>query len=120
MNWSNLFNFNKKCQHPNVDLSEEIAYCPDCGELIEVHWYMVRCATCGVKEKTAFINGEVIPNDNFCHNCGSRDFVVEKLNKIDCVNINYAIGVKEVFDNFAPEYCQSWVEKVSSPKLIKG
>ncbi len=74
MQWSDIFNFNKKCTHPNVPLEDDIAYCPDCGELVENHWYIARCACCGVKQRATIRNGEVVPEDNFCHNCGSKAY----------------------------------------------
>ncbi len=108
MIWSELFNFKKKCTHDKVPLDTDIGYCPDCGELIENHWYITRCACCGVKQRTTIKNGEIVPDVEFCHNCGSRGYTVEEIDKIDCININYAIVRKEIVKNEIQEYTQSW------------
>ena len=68
-------------------------------------------------------NGEVVPLDNFCHNCGGREFTVERLEKIDCININYAVLIKAIAKNEAEEYSQSWIDSNQTlnykPKLLR-
>ncbi len=123
MQWSDIFNFNKKCTHPNVPLEDDIAYCPDCGELVENHWYIARCACCGVKQRATIRNGEVVPEDNFCHNCVRKAYKIEEIKKIDCININYAIVVREIVQNEITEYTQSWLDAMQTsgytPKLLQ-
>lgn len=123
MQWSELFNFNKKCQHNKVPLDTDIGYCPDCGELIENHWYITCCACCGVKERATIRNGEVVPEAEFCPNCGGKAYKVEEIEKIDCININYAIVVREIVKNEINEYTQSWVDAMQTsnytPKLLR-
>lgn len=123
MQWSEIFGFNKKCTHDKVPLDDDIGYCPDCGELIENHWYIVRCGCCGVKQKATIKNGEVVPDGSFCHNCGSKLYIVEEINKIDCININYAILVREIIKNEISEYTQSWLDAMQisgyTPKLLR-
>lgn len=123
MQWSEIFNFNKKCQHNKVPLDTDIGYCPDCGELIENHWYITRCGCCGVKERATIRNGEVIPEAEFCPNCGGKAYKVEEIEKIDCININYAIVVREIVKNEINEYTQSWVDAMQTsnytPKLLR-
>ena len=48
-----------ECSHSHVKADVDFAYCPDCGELIENQWYLVRCACCGVKLRGMIKNGEV-------------------------------------------------------------
>ena len=123
MQWSELFNFNKKCQHNKVPLDTDIGYCPDCGELIENHWYITRCGCCGVKERATIRNGEVVPEAEFCPNCGGKAYKIEEIEKIDCININYAIVVSEIVKNEINEYTQSWVDAMQTsnytPKLLR-
>lgn len=123
MQWSDLFNFNKKCTHDKVPIEDDIGYCPDCGELIENHWYITRCGCCGVKERATIRNGEVVPADSFCHNCGSKTYTVEEIAKIDCININYAILIREIIKNEITEYTQSWQDAMQTssytPKLLR-
>lgn len=118
MRWSEIFNINKKCLHTKVPMDVDFAYCPDCGELVENHWYITRCACCGVKLPAAVINGEVVPEDNFCHNCGSKSYVVEEIEKIDCININYAVMVRKTVENNFHEYAQSWQESIRTSGYI--
>lgn len=105
-----LFKFNRVCQHSKVRPDVEFAYCPDCGELVENQWYLVRCACCGVKIKGIMKNGEIIPEKNFCHNCGTRDYVIERINKINFIDISYAVLVKAVVTHNYTNFTQSWVE----------
>ena len=95
----------------------------DCGELIENQWYLVRCASCGLKEVATVINGEIVPVESFCHNCGSKGYTVERLEKIDCININYAVLKREIIRNDFNEYSQSWTETNQilneQPKLLR-
>lgn len=113
-----LFNFNKKCHHEKVPLEVDIGYCPDCGELIENQWFITRCECCGVKERATLRDGEVVPEDLFCHNCGSKHYKVERLQKLDCININYAIVVKVVLENEIKEYTQSWFDAMQTSGYI--
>lgn len=105
-----LFKFNRVCQHSKVRPDVEFGYCPDCGELVENQWYLVRCACCGVKIKGIIKNSEIIPEKNFCHNCGTRDYVIERINKINFIDISYAVLVKAVVTHNYTNFTQSWVE----------
>ena len=120
---TSIFNLYKRCTHSQVPIDVEIGYCPDCGELIENKWYITRCACCGVKQKTTIKNGEILPEDEFCHNCGCKSYSVEQLENIDCININYAVLKQEIVQNKINEYTQSWQDamKTSSctPKLLQ-
>ena len=118
MQWSNIFNPNKKCTHPKISPTEDIGYCPDCGELIENRWYLVRCSCCGVKEAATIRNGEIVPEKKFCHNCGSKGYTIERIEKIDCTNINYAVLVQEIVKNEITEYTQSWEDAMQTSGYI--
>lgn len=115
--------FNKKCRHDKVKVDADFSYCPDCGELIENQWYIVRCACCGVKLKAGFDkNGEIVSLEHFCHNCGSKGYVVERLNKINFIDIRYAVLVKAVVTKQMMDFTQSWVENNAyklNMKLLK-
>ena len=114
---------NRNCTHHNVMPDVEFAYCPDCGELIENQWYLVRCACCGVKLRGIIKNGEIVPEKHFCHNCGTKDFVVEKIDKINFIDISYAVLVKAIVENNNINYTQSWVDGFRTqdcrPKLLQ-
>lgn len=105
-----LFKFHKVCQHSKMSPDVDYAYCPDCGELIENQWYLIRCACCGVKLKGIIKNSEIIPDKNFCHNCGAKDYVIERINKINFIDISYAVLVKAVVSHNHTRSTQSWVE----------
>ena len=118
-----FFKFNKECEHSKVRPDVDFAYCPDCGELVQNHWYITRCGCCGVKERATIRNGEVVPEESYCHNCGSKLYKVEEIEKIDCININYAIVVREIVQNEVTEYTQSWLDAMQTsgytPKLLR-
>ena len=106
-----LLKFNKVCEHSRIQPDVDFAYCPDCGELIENQWYLVRCACCVVKLRGVIKKGRIIPEKHFCHNCGCEDFVVERINKINFIDISYAVLVKAVVKNNDFKFTQSWVER---------
>lgn len=113
---------NRTCTHSHVRVDVDFAYCPDCGELIENQWYLVRCACCGVKLRGMIKNGEIIPEKRFCHNCGTKDFVVEKIDKINFIDISYAVLLKAIVHNSYFSQTQSWVDAKTSyyrPKLLQ-
>ena len=90
---TNLFNLKKECIHSHVAPNLESAYCPDCGKLIKNEWYITRCSCCGVKLKSIKQNNNIVPQFNYCCNCGSKEYVIEKLDKIE-----YAI-IREYMEN---------------------
>ena len=118
---TNLFNFKPKCQHEKIRPNIEMGYCPDCGKLIKNEWYIARCACCGVKLQAMVKNGEIVAQEHYCVNCGSSEFIIEKLPRINFIDINYAVLVRKEVENPAktPLTTQCWQEKTSStPKLL--
>lgn len=117
-----FFKQNKECQHTKVTPDKDFAYCPDCGELIENQWYITRCACCGVKLKAIIKNGKVVPDEHFCHNCGANRFEVERIDKINFIDINYAVLMKTIVNPHFDDVTQSWIERRVSiqPKLLRG
>lgn len=115
--------FRHECKHDKFPAEKDIGYCPDCGELIENQWFIVRCNCCGVKHKAIYKNGKVVPLEKFCDNCGSKDFIVERVNKINFIDINYAVLVKTVITNDLKEFTQSWVDATETsgykPRLLQ-
>ena len=112
--------FTRKCQHLHISPDIESAYCPDCGKLIRNRWYITRCSCCGVKLRTMSKNGKVIPEAHYCSNCGASDFKVEELEKINFIDINFAVLIKDVCQE--QHVCKSttrlWQEKTGVlPKL---
>ena len=105
-----FFKKSRQCKHENFPPDKDTGYCPDCGELIENRWFIVRCACCGVKHKAIIKNGQIVPVEKFCHNCGGKDFVVERVNKINFIDINYAVLVKTTVPCEHFEFTQSWAE----------
>ena len=105
-----MLKFNKICEHSNIQPDVDYSYCPDCGELIENQWFLVRCVCCGVKLKGIIKNGKIRPEKYFCHNCGSHDYVIERISKINFIDISYAVLLKAIIKNKSESYTQSWVE----------
>ena len=60
-----------------------------------------------------------MPEANFCHNCGGHEYIVEKLPKINFVDINYAVLVKQaVKESTVQEFTQCWAEKNTNKQLL--
>jgi len=117
---SELLGFRHTCKHEHIKIDADFSYCPDCGELIENRWYIARCACCGIKLK-AFVNnkGEIVAQEKFCHNCGSKGYVIERLIKLNFVDIQYAALVKTVVTKEQMNFTQSWVESGGEIKKLK-
>ncbi len=117
---TNLFRLTKTCTHEGITPNMECGYCPDCGKFIENEWYITRCPCCGVKLKAMNRNGKIVPQYHYCTNCGSHEYSVEKIEKIDFININFAVLVKKVIDD--KNFCsttQCWQEKTDvKPRLL--
>lgn len=116
-----LFKKNHECKHAKITPDKDISYCPDCGELIENQWYITRCACCGVKLKSIIKNGKVMPQEHFCHNCGAKDYIPERVNKINFIDINYAVLLKVIVKPDVDDITQSWTdieEHVHAQNLI--
>ncbi len=85
------------CRHEKVKIESCGSYCPDCGEYITIKWYLVRCSCCGVKRSALLdFNDNVKAADKYCPNCGSIHTVVEEIEKINFVDINFAVHKKEI------------------------
>ena len=100
------------CTHEKVNILAQSSYCPDCGLLIQNKWYLCRCACCGITRKTTLLFNNVIPQEKYCTNCGSKEFVIEEVKDINFVDIHFAVlkkeAVRQGFEiNFAP--IQAWV-----------
>ena len=117
---TNLFKFQKACTHEKITPDMESGYCPDCGKFIKNEWLITRCSCCGVKLKTNLRNGEVFPQDHFCTNCGGEGFIVEKLDKINFIDINFAVLQKTVVEqDNKVDSTQCWQEKTNvQPRLL--
>ena len=117
---TDLFKLKKTCFHDKITPDLEFGYCPDCGKLVYNDWYITRCACCGVKLKTMVKNGKIVPQNHYCGNCGSSEFTVEKLPKINFVDINFAALLKREADEaHAEPVIQCWQERTSvQPKLL--
>ena len=115
-----FFKIKKKCQHVSVMPNLEKSYCPDCGKLIKNDWYITRCACCGVKLKTMKKKKKIVPQNHYCINCGSSEYVEEKLEGINFIDINFAVLVKtEIEEDFSrPLTTMCWEEKINEPPKL--
>ena len=120
MFFTDLFKISKKCTHGRITPDMEQGYCPDCGKLIKNEWYITRCKCCGVKMKAMVRDGEIAPQNRYCTNCGSHEYSVEKLERINFIDINFAALIQhECEEENICSTTRLWQEKTSSqPKLL--
>ncbi len=102
-----LFLKKPACTHTNALINTNEGYCPDCGAYVKKYFYIVRCSRCDVKREAKVYFGDILPKEKFCTNCGSKEFYVEKLEKISFIDVAYAIYTKE-------ELTQSQIELASA------
>ena len=115
-----LPSFSAKCTHDKIRPDIEQGYCPDCGKLIKNDWYITRCSCCGVKMKAMVKNGQIVPQEHYCSNCGGQDFSVEKVERINFIDINFAALLKtEVEEERFCSTTKCWQERTyEQPKLL--
>lgn len=102
----------KSCTHPNVETNKVLSYCPDCGKLIHINWYIIRCRCCGKKRIGIIRGNKIIPIARFCTNCGSEEYNVEKITNLNFFDMNYAIARKEEESNLPQhEFTESWIDE---------
>lgn len=87
------------CSHKNALINSNEGFCPDCGKYLKKVYYIVRCKDCGIKRIAKRKFDEISPFEKFCTCCGSSDIVIEKYEKLNFTDINYAVEVKEVIEN---------------------
>jgi len=116
-----LFKRNE-CPHDEITPEMKEGYCPDCGEYIQNHWFISRCSCCGLKQRTTIIKGKISSQNKFCRNCGSNSFYVEKLDKINVIDVNYAAVIKQAVRTDRKSFIQCWVEpeRFVQLKLLTG
>ena len=70
-----------------------------------------KCDQCGA---------DIAPGAAFCTNCGSKEFTVEKLDKINFIDINFAVLQKKVVEeDLKVNTTQCWQERTNGqPKLL--
>ena len=71
-------------------------------------------------QKTIILKEKISTTTKFCRNCGNNSFIVEKINKINFIDINYAIVIKTIFNNKKASFTQSWVDATGNypPRLL--
>lgn len=109
-----LFDFlikKHECQHHNVPIDVDEAYCPDCGAYVQNKWFLVRCCCCNIKRSAHTKYNEIVPDTKFCPNCGGTDFYVEELEKVNFIDVHYAIFKKIVISQEKFTTRQIWIEK---------
>ncbi len=115
--WEKLFY--RKCNHENVATTANLSYCPDCGKLIKINWYVIRCKCCNKKRIGLIRNDIVYPIARYCTNCGSNEFFTEKIDKLTYFDINYAVAKKEVEEDLQViNKTQIWVDDKDIEEII--
>ena len=103
--------YKRECQHNNVPIDVEEAYCPDCGAYVQNKWFLVRCSCCNIKRSSHSKYNEIIPDAKFCQNCGSTEFYVEELEKVNFIDVHYAVHKKIVVNQEGMTTRQVWIEQ---------
>lgn len=107
-----FFKNKTKCTHKNALIDLDEGYCPDCGQYLIKNYYIVRCLRCEIKRSAKLVWGEIVPEEKYCSNCGSKEYYIEKLDSVNFVDAKYAVCLKEIANDIRqlhPE-AQIWVE----------
>ena len=115
----NFFGSKIQCEHSLVTPEVSESYCPDCGLLVRNEWFITRCDCCGVKQRSLVLKNQIRPENNYCKNCGACAFVVERVEKINFIDISYAVLLKKEVTQNLRDIVQTWVDENSEPiKMI--
>ncbi len=112
-----IFSFLKQkheCNHINIPVDADEAYCPDCGAFVKNKWYLVRCSCCNIKRKAHSEYDDIKPDTKYCPNCGASDFYIQELDNINFIDLNYAIFKKVIIPQQYYATSQVWIEKEDS------
>lgn len=102
----------KACTHPNVETTKVLSYCPDCGKLIHINWYVIKCRCCGKRRIGILRGNKVVPLARFCTNCGTQEYNVEKIKNLNFFDMNFAIAKKEEENVPLSNDCtETWVDE---------
>ncbi len=120
------FLFKDSCSHQNFDHTGANPFCPDCGKEVQVTFKIVRCSCCSTKKSAKLIFKRIIPDEKYCSKCGSKNYFVEKKERIEFFDLKYAIILKEIVEDSSFEHLrtQIWIENennwsnIIKPKLI--
>ncbi|MBE7708672.1 MAG: hypothetical protein E7Z88_08215 [Cyanobacteria bacterium SIG27] len=102
-----------KCSHKNALLNSEKGYCPDCGQYLVKNYYLIRCSCCDIKREAKLCWDEIVPVSKYCSNCGSEQYYIEQIDKVNFIDAKYAIYLKEIaseLHSLHPE-TQIWVNE---------
>lgn len=108
-----FFKNKNKCTHKNALLYSDNGYCPDCGQYLVKNYYLVRCSRCDIKREAKIYWGEIVPKEKYCTNCGAQEYYIEKIDKVNFIDVKYAVYLKEIADELKtlhPE-AQIWVQE---------
>ncbi|MCD7879134.1 MAG: hypothetical protein LUG16_04280 [Candidatus Gastranaerophilales bacterium] len=110
------------CSHKRVRVDVDEAYCPDCGELVKNIWFIVRCDCCNIKRHAHSEYNKIKPDTKYCPNCGSSGFYIEKTDKINFIDVHYAVFKQIVIPQEGYSSRQIWIEQeenlLDSKKLL--
>ncbi len=115
-----IINNSTKCSHQKALINSNEGYCPDCGIYLKKYYYVLRCGCCSHKREASRAvfgkHNEITPISKFCPICGGKDFYIEKYEKLNLVDINYAIEVKEIFSpaKYSMSSTKVWVETIDN------
>ncbi len=114
-----FFKSQKNCSHKNALINCDIGYCPDCGEYLEKNYYIIRCARCDKKRQAKYLLDNIVPIEKYCAHCGESSYIVEKIDKINFVDVNFAICLKEPILMDLDPTSTIWVEEDKRNAQIK-
>jgi hypothetical protein len=126
LNFLSFFSRRTKCQHDKITPHSIWNYCPDCGKEISIRWFILRCNSCSAKRESKLYLNTLLPVDKHCSKCGCSDYYVERKEKVEFFDLNFAVMAKEeINDNYkSGRITQIWVESENCwqefvlPKLI--
>lgn len=58
-----------------------------------------------------------MPESKYCPNCGSENFYIQEVKGINFIDINFAVLVKKVNEEFSKNRTQTWLERENNEPI---
>ena len=74
-----------------------------------------------MKIKATIKNGEVVPECHYCKNYDGKEYRVERIEKINFINVDYAVLINDIVKPTVSAKIQTWIDLKTSnytPELL--
>lgn len=113
-----------ECKHSHINQFNSGNHCPDCGNIVKISWFTIRCQQCKTLRMAKLVKpNEIKPLAKYCTGCGSEKWFSTHSDKLDFSERMYGISIKEAIvkeDASAQSKTDVWVEQGTETKRFSN